>query len=886
MSDAVLEARKREESFVSHVSGRPSGAKNRRSKISIKKRGPLIVVIALLFLGLGLIFVSQAMMPFAIVNRFREEFNTIGISSTLRSDNILDYQLSNPGSMLALSETQRSSLKSSEIYSVNFSTGAGAGTALVFEQSRGKYAAVVPKSILENSSAEEINSAVNSALNSSTIKVTETPLDTASAKKIATFEDKYSVASKLWRGGSSGWYDSITNLTEARLAISRSRYANWSTMVLNSGTKEAWKKLASGNYQAKDGGISSYGTIVETNEAGEEVSSTTAGTIDSDSLTAQTTYEGVQNALNSKIASVTKVLATAGCAGVEIGSAIYTIVSAQQSLQYLNLSTGYFEAVQKVQAGESDGGPMNEYNERLTKKDPDTKKTAMESAGMAALFSGATISSSDESVKTTNFESTISGLGSLSNNFVFTAQAFQACSYIRMGVAGANFATTMMNFIPVLGQASMAIHIIAKVVGKLAIGVAVGTIISFIVPKIVAKVAENVLKNVATEWVGEDLGNALSSGAHKYLAGNFQTGGGTPASKEALVAYEKQKNQVLAEEAKIERRTRSPFDLTSENTFFGKIAYNLIPLATTTSVGGIVKSFGNLLTTSTTTLLPSASAIAETDLVDSIGECPFLESVGMVGDAYCNPYYITDGSTITESPEEVERKVAEFDPNNFSGTDSNGQKIINPNSNLGKKLTICDQRVASFGIADANAANILVSRPSNLVANIPLVGDIAEIVSAAQQAENMPWISGQACANSSDNPYLEEIRYYSRYTEDQRLFESAGIVDKSSVSAFLENYYNENPLDNSYEGILARYSGMTKDDVIATLDYIEALDYIASYDPSTRKDFSEEDSEPKNRVSVSNFLTTYAKIELNGSQLGIPERFRNLVHRREFELLA
>ena len=66
----------------------------------------------------------------------------------------------------------------------------------------------------------------------------------------------------------------------------------------------------------------------------------------------------------------------------------------------------------------------------------------------------------------------------------------------------------------------------------------------------------------------------------------------------------------------------------------------------------------------------------------------------------------------------------------------------------------------------------------------------------------------------------------------QRLLENMGLVEKSSVTAFLEEYYEKHPLDNSYEGILARRSGLTKDQVIAYLDKLEYLAKIAEYDPA------------------------------------------------------
>ena len=42
-------------------------------------------------------------------------------------------------------------------------------------------------------------------------------------------------------------------------------------------------------------------------------------------------------------------------------------------------------------------------------------------------------------------------------------------------------------------------------------------------------------------------------------------------------------------------------------------------------------------------------------------------------------------------------------------------------------------------------------------------------------------------------------------------------------------------LDNSYLGIMSRYTGMTKDYIVAVLDGMEVLDWIAQYDPT---DFS------------------------------------------------
>ena len=47
-----------------------------------------------------------------------------------------------------------------------------------------------------------------------------------------------------------------------------------------------------------------------------------------------------------------------------------------------------------------------------------------------------------------------------------------------------------------------------------------------------------------------------------------------------------------------------------------------------------------------------------------------------------------------------------------------------------------------------------------------------------------------------------------------------------------EFYYEKHPLDNSLEGILSRFSGLTKDNVIAIEDTVDFYDFYLAYDPT------------------------------------------------------
>lgn len=191
-------------------------------------------------------------------------------------------------------------------------------------------------------------------------------------------------------------------------------------------------------------------------------------------------------------------------------------------------------------------------------------------------------------------------------------------------------------------------------------------------------------------------------------------------------------------------------------------------------------------------------------------------------------------------------------------------------------------RLPTFGVADTNIAQHFEKLTVNIDPNtgtaigdyavdtlsnsfnaavgaIPIVGDAVDIISNGNQLYNMGWISGESCVidntaattiDASINSELkdkiddhgrsidwEEAKYYQRFVEDQRLLESMDSEYKSVVSVFLDEYYEENPLDDSYEGILARASGLSKETIVAMLDYVNYQNYIANYDPETRYSF-------------------------------------------------
>ncbi len=832
-------------------------------------------------------------MPFAIVNRIIEEFNTNGISSVLRADNILDYQLSSPQDTFGLTNYQKTSLEQNNILPLDYE---GGGIVLAYETANRGSWNIVHGTVPSSPSISKIMSAYKSKYQDKTF-TSMNLVAIEEAMNDGSFKNPYTTASKTWRGGNSGWYDTLTSLNEAVRGLQRSRFFFGGVSRTNRITRLAARSIMKGRnistiysgdgIQDEDGGIN---TTPSLEDSGFNKSALKAASI---------------------VNSVSK-LANGVCAYVEVTNRVQTIIKSVATLQQMNLVSGFTESVQMVQAGDdSEGVAMHEYVNNLVMND-ESGKNAIESAGLGAMFNGSAIDPNNKSVKTATSEGAFAHLSESSNPIsIALAQALDGttnflnamttCTYIKGTVSIISSIITIAS-IATAGAAKLvefAIRLVVAAGTAIAIDLFMGMLIDWFWDNY-GKVLE---KDLATAVFGEDLGNALMSGANKYLSSNHQIGGGSPATRNQIIAFRRQQEIVLAEEAEYQRSIRSPFDITSQYTFLGSIVYDLIPMANTSGVGAILKNINSIMTNSINTLLPSASAIAETKLISSFGNCPTLESIGIVGDAYCNPYFISDTSTNTSVA--MRKKLGEYSSvatnndyywkstgndtylnpdeiikilyNNLKvlesetpvEVDHKGEKIktykIKENSNLSKHIQFCDPRTADWGFADPNIAEQLSkNRNNNWWNKLPFIGDLISAVNDMIEAKkDKDWISGYNCVARDYDPscdsysddmkcyWQNEGRYYQRFIEDQRFIISAGTkkIDADPATVTLAQHYEENPLDQTFEGILARYSGMSKDDVIATLDLIEGLNYLANYHPEDRLAFGINETDQKIHIN-------------------------------------
>ena len=737
-----------------------------------------------------------------------------------------------------------------------------------------------------------------------------TPVTSTQALADDDFKIPYTTASKSWRGGVSGWFDNImSSVTEIKLSINRNRWAKYVTTSIRNIT-DSFAQTAKSIAQASttDGGMDKFVWMIDEDGNGEYVNAhvieydsegatpeelSVVGRInDGNTTDLDVTNTKVQpsdsvnkigKVLNNKAVKAAAKILDVSCAVLEAMTSIYTVVSAYQSLQFLNLISGFLEAVDKAQAGDGDGSPVNTYGNNLTNVGDTTdennnvvaRRTAMQSAGMAWLFSNTKIEGNNISVGNVNFETIMSNSSKLFRNINITAHTYEMCGYVKAALATTDLLTTIISFIPVFGQGVKAIQMSAKEAGKVAVKIALQVALYALIPIAAKNLTKMLVQNVASEWLGEDLGNAVVSGAGKYLGGNGTSGGQSPGSKSKVLAYLKERDTVIADEARYQRAIRSPFDITSQYTFLGSLYYSLIPIAySNNSLMSSLTSSSGIVTSSIAKISPTASAIDEESVLASSGECDLLtNSAGALGDAFCNPYIITDTSTINYSPIAISEIVHGTSLNgDMVAANGNYQQIldsnfsggkIEDNSNLAKYITFCGQRTSSYGIKDLGIAEKLSQNTATKIMDyVPLLNDVSAIYTGLQDSDttNLEWSTGRMCvANGSNdvsaadngssqgeyNEWESEYKYYQRYMENMRLVENMNPGYESDITAFINDYQEKNPIDQSLEGTLARFSGMTKEQVEDTLALMEYYEFLDEYEPNERYAFVEpKESEP------------------------------------------
>lgn len=317
---------------------------------------------------------------------------------------------------------------------------------------------------------------------------------------------------------------------------------------------------------------------------------------------------------------------------------------------------------------------------------------------------------------------------------------------------------------------------------------------------------ESLVNNGFSELKGISGGEMIVVGAEVVGGRLARASGATTGDAEAIKAYARVTNTILALDAQVDRNRRSPFDITSRNTFLGSIVYKMAVvsakngLMSSGGVMGVLRSFAQLAGKSFGSLIGVARADdEENSIMTTFGNCNTVGGIGGEGTSECVASMTFDPSTLD----------AFNDPGFIAFSEENtelvnGVRKIKKNSDLWNFVVHNGEKLTAAGVMDGGIIQDLVTRGIS----IPFISDIAMMVVTAFGApeEYKMIASGEMFNNSTANPEWETYKYAQRYMSAARATENLRAYDgdatsytnikyfegpESPVIALLREYYAE-----------------------------------------------------------------------------------------------
>lgn len=618
-------------------------------KISLKKAAPLLtILVVLIVLYIILSFTGQSLFAIAFVSRMKQTWN----STTWSNHEITDYQTNN--SQLAEAETSEfgdvvfnemgftdDQIRSFEQAGLEYEEGEDGTKALVHYDVNGKKVyivadkavsgeAYVKDSIIANDNQTISDSGIDAEREAENIAKLTVALDVEEGGRIMKFSEalkdrairrEYITATNSWRGDISGWFNEMAETVTSRLGISRNNWKDFTTTGDNDADEKAVIDMA------------------------EELPSATE-----QSAIGNFSYENLVEEVSAKAK-------TDGCGTSSAFTAIESVAAADQTARQVSAGSLWLEAIDKTVAGEGTGAPLNASTNIVV------RSGGADTEGMHYLFGSEQMDQGDELVQSISAQANGSkNTGSINLGAIGEDQSevYQTCIYegdtnFYKGDSGFIFKVGSL-FKRLGGWISKTASDFWSSVVDFFTGAAEETS-GAIVEALSPTISEFKRMKNQTYFSGDDtklLGEAMVSSSERILAEKAKSGGQTAGDTGAVKTAYRIQQEVIAEQAEYDRDTKSQFDPTSEHTFLGKIAYSLIPFATSTSsisLTSTVSSLGNLISKSMASLLPTSNAISELELAISQGECVQSNSIGGFSNAHCNNYQ-------TFSQEETQKSAA------------------------------------------------------------------------------------------------------------------------------------------------------------------------------------------------------------------------------------
>lgn len=314
-------------------------------------------------------------------------------------------------------------------------------------------------------------------------------------------------------------------------------------------------------------------------------------------------------------------------------------------------------------------------------------------------------------------------------------------------------------------------------------------------------ISSSLVNNSFSDINGISGGEMLVEGAINVGKELAKASGATAGDAEAVKAYAKLNSSVLALDAAADRMNRSPFDITSKNTFLGSIVYRLaIAVNKSRSLFSGFSTLSRVVASSIGALLPVTYADDESEAyLANFGDCETIGRIGAVGSAGCSMIATFDTSTL----DGVFSDAGFINFVEANTTLKNGVRTINQNSVLANFIKYNDERQTPIGVTDGGILRSINTGSSSVNFLTDILAMIRDSFGSSENSKRIA--SGEAFVNSSSNGDWQTYKYAQRYVSLARATAALRQYDggetaynnikffegaENPVVAFLNSYYN------------------------------------------------------------------------------------------------
>lgn len=345
----------------------------------------------------------------------------------------------------------------------------------------------------------------------------------------------------------------------------------------------------------------------------------------------------------AKVGGLIQLSAAGICIAKDIPGLITKAARAFQMAQLIKYSMVFLSTFGSIKAGDATPTEVSAVGDVLTKVVGG--KSAMDSFGMKYAITGDTVPT------TTNYKKYAPGGNVISALGTFTEYADSNITTNACALATSPATGVLID--AAVGGASLGIGDLINAVGGLALSKVAEVVLPPLLSAVISHIPINdILKlfmgDLTQNLSGENVGDALTSGASHVMGQTGNSGGNVPLSVSEAVAYNNVTQEVQLAYAKEDQATKSPFDVSSQNTFMGSIVNQLMPYylnsgSTFGSISNIFATAANLASNSLGVIYKSSSLYAAAASNDTsqyqLCDDPAIKNNDIAAGPYCNIIY-------------------------------------------------------------------------------------------------------------------------------------------------------------------------------------------------------------------------------------------------------